>query len=130
VPWTLLADLVVIIHFGFVLFCVFGALLCLWWPKVMWIHIPSAIWGGVVEIVGWICPLTPIENWLRQRAAVVSYRDSFADQYIMPLLYPSAANRAIHILMGLSLLLLNLCLYFYIIRKRYYFKGSRIDHFG
>ncbi len=115
--WWLLADIVTIIHFAFVLFCIFGAFFCLWRPKVSWVHVPSVIWGGLVEIMGWICPITPLENWLRQRASGSSYRGSFIDHYIVPLIYPPATSRNAHILMGIFVLVLNFILYYFIVRK-------------
>src|SRR5256885_14493831 len=65
--YRVLADLVLILHLGFVVFVVFGGLLVLRWPAVMTLHIPAAVWGVLIEFTGWICPLTPLENWLRVR---------------------------------------------------------------
>jgi Na+/H+ antiporter NhaB len=62
--YNLLADLVVVVHFLFVLFSLLGALLVIRWRKMMWLHLPAAIWAAGVEFSGKICPLTPLENWL------------------------------------------------------------------
>ncbi len=68
--YSFLADLLVIFHFVFILFVVFGGLFVFKWPRVSYLHIPGAVWGGLIEIQGWLCPLTPIENQLRQAAGV------------------------------------------------------------
>jgi len=69
-PYRSLADLVVLVHFAFLLFVVLGGPLVLRWPGVAWVHVPAALWGILIEFSGWICPLTPLENRLRERAAL------------------------------------------------------------
>jgi hypothetical protein len=59
---SLLADLLVALHLAFVVFVVAGGLLVLRWPRLAWVHVPAAVWGALVEVTGWICPLTPVEN--------------------------------------------------------------------
>ena len=72
-PYSLFADLVVLIHLAFVLFAVLGALLVIWWRKVLWLHLPAAGWAAWIEFSGKICPLTPLENWLRMRGGGSGY---------------------------------------------------------
>ncbi len=48
-PYRLLADLVLILHAGFVAFVMLGALLVLRWPRVAWVHVPVALWGAGIE---------------------------------------------------------------------------------
>ena len=71
------ADVVVAVHAAFVLFVVAGALLVLRWPRLMWVHVPAAIWGASIEFLGWICPLTPLENHLRRQGGSSAYRGDF-----------------------------------------------------
>ncbi len=66
VAFAFFADMVVVLHLGFVLFVMLGGLLGLQWKWIMWIHLPAAMWGALIEFTGWICPLTPLENWLRE----------------------------------------------------------------
>ena len=83
--WLLwLADLVLCIHVGFVFFVIFGGLLVLKWRWIAWLHLPAAVWGAAVEFTGWICPLTPLENWLREQGGAASYRSDFIAQYLLP----------------------------------------------
>ena len=112
-----MADLVVVFHFAFVLFVVFGGLLVLRWPRVAYLHIPAAIWGVLIELTGWICPLTPLENALRSRAGAAAYQGGFVEHYILPALYPSVLTRNIQLLLGSIVLLLNLAIYAYVLRR-------------
>jgi hypothetical protein len=112
-----MADLVVVFHFAFVLFVVFGGLLVLRWPRVAYLHVPAAIWGILIEFTGWICPLTPLENALRSRAGAAAYQGGFVEHYILPVVYPSALTRTIQFVLGSIVLLLNLAIYGYVLRR-------------
>ena len=114
-----MADLVVVIHFAFVLFVVLGGLLVLRWPRLAYVHIPAAVWGTLIEFAGWICPLTPLEQSLRQRAGGQGYSGSFVEHYVLPMLYPTALTRDIQLLLGTSFLIVNLGVYAYLLRRRY-----------
>ncbi len=114
----MLADLVVILHFAFVLFVVLGGLLVLRWPRVAYLHVPAALWGVLIELTGWICPLTPLENALRSAAGAAAYQGGFVEHYILPVMYPSALTRNIQLLLGAIVLLLNLAGYAYVLRRR------------
>ncbi len=78
--FRLLADATVVLHLAFVLFVVAGGLLVLRWPRLVWVHLPAVAWGAWVEIAGRVCPLTPMENWLRQRGGQTGYTATFVDQ--------------------------------------------------
>ena len=114
----LLADLVVSVHFLFVLFVLLGGLLVLRWPWVAGLHLPAALWGVLIEFTGWICPLTPLEQSLRQRAGGQGYSGSFIEHYLLPVLYPSALTRDIQLVLGSVALAVNLGIYAYVLRRR------------
>ncbi len=114
----LLADIVVLLHVTFVAFVVAGGLLVLRWPKVAWAHIPAAAWGAVVEITGWICPLTPLENFLRERAGRDLYRGDFVARYILPTLYPEGLTRETQLLLGAVVVTLNVLVYGIVLQLR------------
>lgn len=105
------ADMVVFFHLGFVLFVMLGGLLVLKWKWVMWIHLPAAMWGALIEFTGWICPLTPLENWLRKAGGRQGYQSDFIEYYVMPLLYPTSLTREIQIFLGVLVILLNVGIY-------------------
>lgn len=110
-----LADLVLIVHLAFVIFAVLGGLLVFKWRSLAWIHVPAFLWGALVEFAGWLCPLTPLENWLRQKGGGLVYRTDFVEHYIIPLLYPASLTRSTQIFLGLLVLSVNLGLYGWIL---------------
>lgn len=116
--YGLLADLVVVVHLGFVVFVVVGGLLVLRWGWVVWLHLPSALWGALIEFFGWMCPLTPLERWLRRRAGEAGYEGGFVEHYILPVLYPGELTREIQIALGVGVVVLNLCVYGWLLRSR------------
>ncbi|WP_454723647.1 MULTISPECIES: DUF2784 domain-containing protein [Cupriavidus] len=106
-----LADAVVVAHLAFILFVMFGGLLALRWPRLAWLHLPAAAWGVAVEWGGWICPLTPLENALRERAGQQAYGGDFVQHYLMPLIYPDGLTRHTQFVLGALVLLLNATIY-------------------
>jgi hypothetical protein len=113
-----LADLTVLLHFGFVVFAVAGGLLVVRWRRLLWIHIIAVLWAASIEFLGWICPLTPLENWLRQRAGEAEYQTDFIARYLLPVLYPTGLTRKMQIILGCSVLLVNLIIYAWICKTR------------
>lgn len=110
-PYTVLADLVVLLHVGFVVFAVFGGLLALHSPRWVYVHVPAAAWAVLVEWTGWICPLTPLENFLRMQGAGSGYHGSFIEQYVLPLLYPASLTRPLQVVLGVLVVLINVGIY-------------------
>jgi hypothetical protein len=115
--FRLLADATVIVHLGFVVFVICGGVLALRWRKVAWVHLPAAAWGAWVEFAGWICPLTPLEVWLRRRGGEPGYSASFVEQYLLPVLYPSALSREIQLVLGGLVILVNALVYVVVLRQ-------------
>lgn len=105
------ADLVLVVHLCFVLFVVLGGLLALHWPRVAWAHVPVALYGAAIEFVGFTCPLTPLEVWLRRRGGESGYEGGFIEHYVTAALYPSGLTREIQIVLGVAVLALNAVVY-------------------
>jgi hypothetical protein len=116
-PYRLLADLVLTLHLLFVLFVVLGGLLALRWPRVAWLHLPAAVWGALIEFAGWICPLTPLEKWLRGLAGEGGYRGGFIEHYMLPVLYPAGLTRGVQLGFGVLVVALNVAVYWYVLRR-------------
>lgn len=112
---SLLADLVLLLHFAFVLFAVFGGLLVLYRHWVAWLHVPTFAWAVLINLVGWICPLTPLEKSLRIAAGGESYEGGFVRHYIAPLIYPEGASPELGLKIGTALLVWNLAIYGWVI---------------
>ena len=115
--FRILADATVVLHLIFVAFVVVGGLMALRWPRVAWVHLPAAAWGAWVEFAGWICPLTPLENWLRRQGAEAAYSSSFVEQYVLPLLYPAALSREMQWVLGGIVVLVNGVVYAVVLRQ-------------
>ena len=109
--FRVLADLVLTLHFAFVFFVILGGLLALRWPNVAWVHIPVALYGAFIEFVGFVCPLTPLENALRHRGGEAGYRGDFIDHYITAAIYPQGLTRNTQFVLGAAVLLLNAAVY-------------------
>ena len=115
--YRLLADGVVVVHGLFVVFVLLGAFLALRWHWIVWIHIPAAIWGVLIEYAGWICPLTPLENSLRERAGQLTYSGDFIQHYVLGALYPQGLTRMTQYVLGSTALLVNIIGYVLLIRS-------------
>ena len=115
--FRLLADLTVVLHLAFVLFVVLGGLLVLRRRAVAWVHLPAAAWGAWVEFAGWVCPLTPLENWLRIKSGGPVYTSSFVERYIIPTLYPEALSRELQWLLGGFVVVVNAAVYMTVWRR-------------
>ena len=113
-----LADVVVVLHLGFVLFVVLGGLLVVRWPRLAYVHLPAAAWGVWVEFAGWVCPLTPLENALREEGGGRGYSSSFVERYVIPTLYPEALSRELQWALGAFVLLVNAAIYLVVLRRR------------
>jgi len=116
--YRILADLVLTLHFCFVLFVVFGGLLALRRRWVALLHLPAVVWGVLVECFFWACPLTTLENSLRQLGGESGYTDGFIDHYVSAILYARISPQ-FRITLGLLLIGLNLLVYWYVFRRRF-----------
>lgn len=116
--FRILADATVLLHLAFVAFVVLGGLLVARWRWVAWVHLPAAAWGAWVEIAGWVCPLTPLENYLRRQVAGTAYTTGFVEHYLLALLYPSSLSREIQYALGALVLVVNAVVYAVVLRRR------------
>ena len=112
-----LADLVVLLHLGFILFVALGGLLALRWRWIAWLQIPSALWGILIELRGWICPLTPLENRLRELAGAAGYPGGFVEHYVLRLVYPGPLTPTVQLLLALLVVIANSVIYFLVWRR-------------
>jgi len=109
--YLVLAHVVILVHLIFILFVPLGGFLVFrkgWWALI---HIPVFIWGALISFGGWICPLTPLENWLRVKGGEMGYQGGFIEHYLLPIIYPRNLTRGTQIIIGISVLLLNLVVY-------------------
>ncbi len=116
--YKLLADLVLILHLFFIVFVLLGGLLILWRRWILWLHIPAVIWAVVLEFLGLICPLTPLENSLRQAGGDAGYGGGFIEHYLIPLIYPSGLTRELQMILGAIAICVNIGIYGFVIYRQ------------
>lgn len=115
--YGLAADLLVLIHLGFILFVVFGGFLIRKYRWFIYLHLPTVTWGVIVEFTGWICPLTPWEQRLRSAGGEAGYDGSFIEHYLVPVIYPEQLTPQLQYGLGVFVILINLLAYGLLIRK-------------
>ena len=112
------ADVLVVVHFLFIVFVVIGGIFVLRRPWLAILHLPSVIWGAAVEIYGWVCPLTPLENYLRGLEGGAVYSGDFVEHYLIPLVYPENLVAKTQNILGILIIVVNLIFYILVIRKQ------------
>ncbi len=116
--YAVLADLTVLVHALFVLFVVFGGVAVLRRHRLAWLHLPAALWGVMIELGGWVCPLTYLENHFRRLGGESGYSGTFLARYLEPVLYPLGLTRHSQVVFGLLALFVNLAIYVRVLRTR------------
>jgi hypothetical protein len=102
-PYRLLADVVVVIHIGFVLFVALGGFLAWRWPRVLPAHVAAVVWGVGIIAIGWDCPLTPLEKWLRRLGGEASYEGGFVDRYLENVVYPGELTPHLRVVAAIAI---------------------------
>jgi hypothetical protein len=116
--YHLLADAVLVLHLLFILFVVLGGLLVLRWHWLAVFHLPAAIWGALIELTGWDCPLTAVEIGFRQHAGEAGYSGGFIEHYLMPVIYPQGLTRDIQLILAGIVIAINLAVYGWLVYQR------------
>ena len=115
--YELAADLTLTIHFAFIIFVVFGALLFFVSTKIIYVHVPALIWGIYIELTHSVCPLTYLENWFLQKANLTTYSEGFIQNYLVPIVYPKNLTDNLQIYFAIVLIVANMIMYGLIISK-------------
>lgn len=107
VMWYLIAaDFVLVAHLLFIGFVVGGSFLAWRWPRVIWVQLPAMVYGALVELVGFSCPLTALQNYLLRRGGQPGYHGGFISHYLIQVIYPPGLTRGIQIGLGLFVVLI------------------------
>lgn len=121
--YSLLADLVMLIHFLFIAFVTVGALLLWKYPRLLWLHVVAVIWAVYIQSTGGYCPLTPLENGLRAQSGRATYDESFVEHYLGAIIYPGDMPSEAHIVIAIAIFAFNVAAYLLLwLRKR----GSKV----
>ena len=105
-----LAALVLALHLAWILWVIVGAFFTRGRPGWTAFHLASLVWGIVVEVGPWPCPVTLLEQWLEWRAGEPSYTGSFLVHYLDAIVYPHIPVWLI-IACGVAVCCLNLLVY-------------------
>lgn len=116
--WSAIADALVVVHFLFTAFVIFGGFLTWRWPRIALAHLPALAWGCWIEVSHAVCPLTPIENHWRHLAGEAGYRGGFLAHYLVQVLYPPGLTWHIQEELAVLLVLINVVAYARLVRRR------------
>src|SRR5689334_12309705 len=94
-----LVSVILVVHFGYLAYVLFGGFLAWRWPRAFWPHLAAAAWGVSVVTLPLTCPLTMAENWARQRAGEQP-SPGFIDHYIEGVLYPARYTHLLQVVVG------------------------------
>ena len=109
--YELAANLTLIAHFVFIIFVVFGALLFLVSKKIIYVHVPSLIWGVYIEFTHSVCPLTHLENWFLQKANLATYSEDFILNHLVSVVYPNNLSADLQTYLAIALIVVNIIMY-------------------
>jgi hypothetical protein len=110
--YKILADMVVLIHFLWILFLLFGALLGVRYKAIKILHISGLLFAFVIQVLGWYCPLTDLEVWLRAKHdPSLAYTGSFIIHYVERVIYLEISPQLIF---SLTLLLIGFNVWLYL----------------
>ncbi len=112
--YRVLADAIVAVHLGFIVFVVLGGLLALRWRRMPRLHLPAALWAAASELFGWSCPLTPLEGWLRRASGAGGYSGGYIEHYLLPIIYPAALTREVQFVLAGLVVIVNLAAYAFV----------------
>jgi Protein of Unknown function (DUF2784) len=100
VVFRLMADVVVVVHFAFIVFVAVGGIMAWRWPKLLWAHLATVAWGAGIVTIGWDCPLTPLEKHLRRLGDEQGYEGGFVDRYVEGVIYPERYTTLLRLLVA------------------------------
>ena len=112
-----LADATMLVHFAFIVFVLLGGLLALRRRWMMWLHLPAAAWGVLIELRGWTCPLTPLENHFRRLGGESGYSGGFIERYLEPVIYPPGLSAPTQLVLAGIVVLVNAAVYWLVFRR-------------
>lgn len=122
--YHLAANAVLLLHLLFICLVMLGGLAALRWPRFAFIHLPAAVWGFLVEAMGWYCPLTDLENALLALAGQAGYAGGFIERYLLAVIYPEGLTRETQIWLAGVVVVVNAAIYGWVLRKRWKRKES------
>lgn len=109
-----LADATLVLHLAFIFFIIVGGIAVAKWRWLVWLHLPAAAYGVLIELFDWTCPLTPLENWLRLLAGEQGYSGSFVERYLLAIVYPDGLTRNVQFVLAALVVAVNVVTYAFV----------------
>jgi len=116
--YRLSAEAVLLLHFAYIAFVLFGAAVAARWRWAAAVHLPAAAWGCFVELSGRVCPLTYAENYLRGRAGQSGYAEGFIEHYLLRIIYPAGLTPQIQLVLAGIVVVVNVLIYGWVLKRR------------
>lgn len=85
-----LADAVILIHLLWIVLVLVGVVWTRGRPVWTAVHLACLVWGIVVEVGPWPCPLTTLEDYLARQAGEHATAGNFIFHGVETLIYPNA----------------------------------------
>jgi hypothetical protein len=100
IPTQLLADAVLVAHFGVIVFVIGGLIAVVVgnWRDWHWVnagafrvtHMAAVAYIALQALLGKACPLTLLESWLRTKSGASGYPGSFVEYWLHRVIYYEA----------------------------------------
>jgi hypothetical protein len=113
-----MAASVLSLHAVYIAWVIFGAFFTRDRPRLAALHVVTLVYGVVIEIFGFWCPLTALEEWLDVRGDVSVYRGPFLLHYLDAVVYPDISPNLL-IAGAVAVCILNLWIYAQRLRVRH-----------
>jgi hypothetical protein len=113
-----MAGGVLSLHAAYIAWVIFGAFFTRGRPRLAALHVGALVYGAIIEIFGFWCPLTALEQWLEVRGDVSAYRGPFLLHYLDAVVYPNISPNLL-IAAALVVCILNLGIYARRLRVRH-----------
>lgn len=103
--WRVLADVVVTAHYAYLVYLLIGGFLAWRWHKSIVAHVVAAVWAVLIVVTKVPCPLTSLQNNLRERAGQQPLSASFVDTYVRGTFFPTDRVGPAQALVGILVLM-------------------------
>ena len=113
-----MATGVLSLHAAYIAWVIFGAFFTRGRPRVAALHVAKLVYGMIVEIFGFWCPLTALETWLEVRGNLPAYRGPFLLHYLDMVVYPDISPNLL-VAGAVAVCILNLWIYAWRLRVRH-----------
>lgn len=113
--YRILADVVVLTHFFWILFLFIGGFWGIKNKSVKIFHISGLVFAFFIQIFDWYCPLTHLEVWLRSKhEPALTYSGSFIIHYVEKIVYIELSR---YLVLAFTLFLCGFNAWFYLKKK-------------